>query len=84
MKIYLKSGQVVELGDVRSIVIDCDREVKPFKYANDGDEVFGLTSYDFPCALDHIIEFYNDKNKLFACHEADIVAILETTNREEL
>lgn len=77
MRIYLKQGQTVDLGEVKEVTYDNKYSVKPMKLANTGDEVYGINSYDEEHYKDVLVQFYNDKNEIFECHQSDVIAVLE-------
>lgn len=75
MVIYLKHGHVIDLGDVKCVRYDSgDKEIPMLKYAQEGEEVFGL-----PEKTTHIeqIEFRSDNLSVFTCYADDIVAVKE-------
>ena len=74
MKLYLKYGQVVDLGNVTTIYKDGYKPMKPWKDCNDGDEVFAVCDWTLD---DVLVQFYNDKNERFECHYLDIIGVLE-------
>ena len=76
MKIYLKSGQTVDLGDVKKINLEGEKSIVPFKYAKDGDEVYGLDEYGQIFEHDRMVQFYTVK-QIFECHQSDVIAVLE-------
>lgn len=76
MKIYLKSGQTVDLGDVKEIKLEGEKSIVPFKYAKDGDEVYGLDEYGKIFEYDRMVQFYTN-NQIFECHQSDVIAVLE-------
>lgn len=76
MKIYLKSGQTVDLGDVKKIMLEGEKSIVPFKYAKDGDEVYGLDEYGEIFEYDRMVQFYTT-NQIFECHQSDVIAVLE-------
>lgn len=80
MRIYLKQGQTVDLGEVTEINFNGSYEIKQAKYAENMEEVYGLDDYDMPTDYDRIVYFYNNKNQVFSCHQADVIAILEDRN----
>lgn len=76
MKIYLKSGQTIDLGDVKEIILEGEKSIVPFKYAKDGDEVYGLDEYGEIFEYDRMVQFYTN-NQIFECHQSDVIAVLE-------
>lgn len=77
MKLYLKYGQVVDLGNVLEVVYEDNTSIKPLKYANNGDEVYGIADRIFEENNDCLVQFYNDKNEVFECYKYDVVGVLE-------
>ena len=77
MKLYLKYGQVVELGNVLTIRYEGGHEVKPFKYSDNYDEVYGIPDKYCRSEDEQMIEFYNDENEVFQCYEYDVIGVLE-------
>lgn len=71
MVIYLKSGQAIDMGNVTHAYNECNRELKPFKLAEDNDECIGVEN------IDMMITIYNDNNELLQVNNKHIVAIRE-------
>lgn len=79
MKLYLKYGQVVDLGNVVTIWKDDRKPMKPWKDCKDGDELFAVSEWELTESEDVLVQFYNDENKRFECRLSSVVGVLEDT-----
>nr|DAH45186.1 MAG TPA: hypothetical protein [Caudoviricetes sp.] len=76
MKLYLKYGQVIDLGNVITIEKD-GRLVKQWKDCHEDDELYCISEWKLDEDDDVLVNFYNDKNQKFECHHSDVIGILE-------
>ena len=73
MKIYLKSGQTVDLGDVKyAWTFGEDNKLLPLKYCDEGAKLLCLYNL---VSEDEDITFVTDKQE-FECKTKDVVGIL--------
>lgn len=74
MIIYLKSGQTIDMGDVRYVMNENNDMYKPWKYCEDGEAVLNIcdNSTDEETYL-----FYNANNEKLEVKCSEIVGIRE-------
>lgn len=77
MIIYLKSGQIIDVGDVKYAIDSCGREFKAIKYAKNDEEVIGVCGLDNNYDSDDTLEFFNTNNEKLELKCNEIIGIRE-------